>query len=426
MLNKIVGGTIAWNQGYEGTGTNSTGGGVTYTNNHNGSWTLKNNGTATNRKLIQNVSIAKGHVIMLRHGASIDGDGKFNVCLSRSGANLLESYKARGNLFKTSYTYNQFSIRTFNGFTPPSEGLVLKPQWFDLTAMFGSTIADYAYTLESGTAGGGVAWLKSYGFFSQDYYPYHATTLESVNASAHVMRDSADNIIGNYALDPTVHLRGILKLDANNKLYYDGDEYASDGTVMRKYAIVTYNGTEDWKAYGGVGRFYIGGVSNWKSPATSVIANIICDKLTTVKKTALGSSTNYVISGSDPNTAQIIIQADNTYTTVDQIKSWLSSNNITVVYALTTPITETADPFTKLQDVSKDGTEQFVDAGERDIEMPVQHETVYPVARIDEFAYDSFPMSVEEFGQTQYPMSVEESGQTQYPMEVTSQNIIVG
>ena len=58
----------------------------------------------------------------------------------------------------------------------------------DLTAMFGSTIADYVYTLESGTAGAGIAWLKSYGFFTKPYYEYDTGTLKSVNPTAHVTR----------------------------------------------------------------------------------------------------------------------------------------------------------------------------------------------------------------------------------------------
>lgn len=53
----------------------------------------------------------------------------------------------------------------------------------DLTQMFGSTIADYAYNLEQSTAGSGVEWLKSYGFFTKDYYAYNAGGLVSVNTS---------------------------------------------------------------------------------------------------------------------------------------------------------------------------------------------------------------------------------------------------
>lgn len=43
---------------------------------------------------------------------------------------------------------------------------------FDLTQMFGTTIADYVYSLEQANAGSGISWLKSHGFFTEDYYPY--------------------------------------------------------------------------------------------------------------------------------------------------------------------------------------------------------------------------------------------------------------
>lgn len=55
----------------------------------------------------------------------------------------------------------------------------------DLTLMFGTTIADYVYSLEQSTAGSGIAWLQSYGWFTEDYYPYDAGSLLSVKTSAH-------------------------------------------------------------------------------------------------------------------------------------------------------------------------------------------------------------------------------------------------
>lgn len=42
----------------------------------------------------------------------------------------------------------------------------------DLTAMFGETIANYIYSLETGTAGAGAAWFRKY--FNKPYYPYTA------------------------------------------------------------------------------------------------------------------------------------------------------------------------------------------------------------------------------------------------------------
>jgi len=51
---------------------------------------------------------------------------------------------------------------------------------FDLTLLFGSTIADYIYSLEQSTEGAGVAKLKEWGFFTEDYYEYCEPTLRSV------------------------------------------------------------------------------------------------------------------------------------------------------------------------------------------------------------------------------------------------------
>ena len=50
----------------------------------------------------------------------------------------------------------------------------------DLTQLFGTTIADYAYTLETQTAGSGIQWLKEQGYFTKDYYDYNAGSIESV------------------------------------------------------------------------------------------------------------------------------------------------------------------------------------------------------------------------------------------------------
>ena len=55
----------------------------------------------------------------------------------------------------------------------------------DITQSFGSTIADYIYSLEQATSGSGIAWLKSYGFLQKDYYAYNSGELISVSTSAH-------------------------------------------------------------------------------------------------------------------------------------------------------------------------------------------------------------------------------------------------
>lgn len=58
-------------------------------------------------------------------------------------------------------------------------------QLIDLTAMFGTEIADYIYSLEQANAGDGVAWFRKY--FPKPYYAYNAGSLQSVNVASHDM-----------------------------------------------------------------------------------------------------------------------------------------------------------------------------------------------------------------------------------------------
>ena len=55
----------------------------------------------------------------------------------------------------------------------------------DLTIVLGATIADFVFSKEQETPGSGILWLKSYGFFTKDYYDYNTGSLESVKTSAH-------------------------------------------------------------------------------------------------------------------------------------------------------------------------------------------------------------------------------------------------
>ena len=51
-------------------------------------------------------------------------------------------------------------------------------QLFDLTQIFGSTIADYIYNLEQGEAGAGISFFKH--IYPDNYYPYNAGTKQGV------------------------------------------------------------------------------------------------------------------------------------------------------------------------------------------------------------------------------------------------------
>ena len=353
----------------------------------------------------------------------------------------------------------------------------------DLTAMFGSTIADYVYSLETATAGAGVAWLKAHfpRIFNAGYIPYNAGELVSVQASAHKMtgfnqwdeewelggianadgakytdnaRIRSKNYIPvfpsttyyfkmpsaysqfklvfydadktfisytakknetfvipanchymmiaenatdygttynhdicinlhwdgerdgtyepyeehSYPLDSDVTLRGIPKLDANNNLYYDGDEYASDGTVTRKYGIVDL-GTLTWSYvtddnYAGEPYFATGSTNKLIGSA-----NLICDEYTAaINRSQIQDK---VITQFNSTNSSALVIRDDSYTDATAFKTALSG--VMLVYELATPTTESADPYTEIQNVSNWGTEEFVTTSL----VPVGHETAY-------------------------------------------------
>ena len=257
---------------------------------------------------------------------------------------------------------------------------------YDLTAVFGSTIADYIYSLEQSTAGSGIAWLKSYGYLTEDYYGYTANKIESVSVARHVMKDSNDSVIGRYAINP-ITLRGIPRLNASNQLYYDGDRYEASGRVTRKYGIVVLDGTQplaltNWRASeSGVGWIYPYSLTNNIFPLIDNPPNLLCDKYSARSYNELYRQ-NVGVGEFNTDSYGIVVWINEpTLTTEALINTWLASHPITIVYELATPTTESTSPFEANQIVDANGTEEYidagVDAGTRDVAIPVGHETKY-------------------------------------------------
>lgn len=130
-----------------------------------------------------------------------------------------------------------------DGFEANDAYKIKNVQIFDLTAMFGSEIADHIYELEQAEAGAGVAWFRKY--FPNDYYNYNPGELMHVSGvSAHKTYDADESVIGNYPLDSSLTLRGIPKL-VDGKLSFDGDIYKPDGTVERLYGTRAYESGDE-------------------------------------------------------------------------------------------------------------------------------------------------------------------------------------
>ena len=477
----IVGGTVGWNQFMDlNDWSTQAVGGVTFINNGDGSYTI--NGTATGNTFVtENKPFINGHIYFL---SGCPKNGARSTYFLDTGANIGGSDVGNGFVGRCNFSTGNYYVRMYVMEGTTVNNLKVVPQLIDLTAMFGSTIADYVYSLEQATAGAGVAWFRK--LFPKPYYEYNAGELMSVNTSAHntvgfnafdeelelggcnqsgnyadenkvrsknyipvidgqtyyvksskllvfygfdsnksglvgcfngyttVTRQNqaltipygvkylrfyySDNtIVANdicinlswdgerdgeyeeyvkhsYPLDSDLTLRGIPKLDASNNLYYDGDVYESDGTVTRRYGIVTFDGSNDEKwgklGSGSASAYAMRIKIDGKIIQTSNRITILCDKLEPISPSATwGNYPRFIAPVLNDDT---IAAGISTITTVEDWRTYLASNPITVVYELATPTDFTADPYTNPQIVDPHGTEQYVGSP-----IPVGHETTY-------------------------------------------------
>ena len=446
-VDKLVGGTVAFNQMIQ----NGNFADTSVWAFSEGAWTASGNEAVISGSddlyFYQSVSIPDNHKILvisdIKADRSINSSYSFGSTILQSNSITTEyqTFVYLGIKNATSTNFNVIRVQGAENVTFYIKNAMV----IDLTQMFGSTIADYIYSLEQSQVGDGVAWFRN--LFGADYYAYNAGQMMSVKTSSHDMVgfNAYDNSTGkaklvggmeyqitgtyaslsystgetitpdangkftpsangeltvtggnatdtcvhlvwdgerdgeyeeykktSYVLDSDLELRGILKLDASNNLYYDGDTYESNGSVTRKYGIVTYDGTEDgWNWYEDYKQAYIALPSLAKYMDDEV--SYICDKLTSISNQRrpqnLNNFASLISSG-----ASVAFSAPNCNSLAD-FKTWLSNNNLTFVYELDAPTAESADPFTNPQVVDDFGTEEYVDS--RTVPIPVGHDTMY-------------------------------------------------
>lgn len=493
----VVGGTVGWNQLQNGVGATTTSNGVTFTKTNDKTLTLSNTATAGVSRRINDsapFSIVSGHRYYVT-GNNPNVNGVYLKVYQNGWSNVLSNnFYLTGGIATANYTGDNAFLVVQIGSGINTTGIALTCQIYDLTAMFGPTIADYVYSLEQSTAGSGIEWLRSYGFFTKDYYPYHQASLESVCVSAHevvgfnqwdeeweagrydtstgakidnpltrirsknfipvipntayyfsnvlygcarffyddnknfiegawssnnlfttpsnahFMTFNTDDAYGGtyhndicinlskttgspkngdyvpyskqtYNLDSTKTLPGIPKLSGSN-LYYDGDIYESDGSITRRYGVVTLNGTESWSGNANNGWYT---TLNSLVKKSNYINAMIC--ATHEINASNGSMPDGTISGyndfggSYPNQNWLYYKNSN-LANATAVKSYFESNPAIIVYELATPTTESADPFVNPQVIIEGGTESFSDAiyldGHRDFEMPTGQIAKYP------------------------------------------------
>lgn len=355
----LVGVSVAENQLITITSGTTTVNGITFTKSEDG--TISASGTATGGFAFTqfiNVPLIANHAYLLTGCPSEGGAGNYALYANNTNPQLFDT--GSGSLKKQpSDTIGKFYVIVYEGVTV---NITFRPQLINLTQKYGSSIADYLYNLETATAGAGIAKLREWGFLTEEYIPYNEGSLESVETTAHVMRDADENIIGNYDLG-TDTLRGLFKLDSNNNLYADGDTKTSDGTVTRRYGVVDF-GTLNWTYWQAQSLFYV--EIPTKAQGTN---NFITSKYPTLQSGGYGELTDKQIVGSQTNS--YIYVKDSSYT--DAATFTAAMSGVYLVYELATPTTEQSTPFTSPQICDPDGTEEYVTSNG----VPVGHETKY-------------------------------------------------
>ena len=240
------------------------------------------------------------------------------------------------------------------------------------------------------TVGANICYIKfqmysSYGSSASSTYKNDIC----INLSSDRNGEYEPYIKHSYPLDSSLTLRGIWKLDANNKPYCDGDRYLPDGTVERRYGSVDL-GTLTWAKSSSTTGGFGGSMPSetfppykWANNTQMICDSYIFDGVSSSTAGYYGANGtfryNYVNSGS--STREISIHDESKASmTAEEFKTALSGTYL--VYELATQTTESADPYTTPQIVDPYGTEEYVDyaesQGTRDVAIPVGHTTFYP------------------------------------------------
>ena len=366
---EYVGGSVGWNQLVNPTPSTVNSLTVTCSNGkYSISGTASANGGRNTAQAAQ-FPMLKDHVYIWMRG-SVTGTNQVNWYISdTSYHSVFEIAKRAVFAMKPSSDFTAvLGFNSANG-TQYSESYTVMIS--DLTVLFGTTIADYAYTLETQTAGSGVQWLKDNGFFTESYYPYNAGSIESVKLGTKNYYDANDNLISTYTLG-TDTLRGIFKL-VDNKIVADGDVKTSDGKINRNFIEDTNLGSLNWEKLSSFGSggdaFATTNFTDGKIPSSENNgAELVCPKYKTVPRNTLYGSSEKAIAISA--TGRIIIR-DTSYSDAASFKT--AMNGVYITCRAATPATEQSSSYTLPQICDKNGTEEFV----TDSIIPIGHNSTY-------------------------------------------------
>ena len=262
---ELIGGSVAWNQLVQNgnfvntdnwLATNSRG--TLSASNNVLTYTLVTIGTsATQNNIRQNLQLISGHKYFIRCDANTNVNTTFSFLMldeSIQNANYQKAISTGWNTVKTIMTPSGncdnirlcFDMR--EGFAVGDEVKYRNANLVDLTQMFGSTIADALYTLETTTEGAGVEWFDKY--FPKIYYDYDTGSIQSVDVFSKkvVGKNKIDikqvtnpnvpyNSINSYIINDVFYLFGTVTDSAG---YYFGSSGRNMYLPAGKYTLTIF------------------------------------------------------------------------------------------------------------------------------------------------------------------------------------------
>lgn len=187
-LEKIVGGTIVWNQLYKqgDTDASTTRDNVTVVDHRDGSYTVSttSEGASADFTLSLRANLFRiGNHVYFRGGAQIEK----GICIMDNWSGWHLNNKNYGVYKRIDVTpdylgYSGFTLSIASG-TIINEPITFWPQYCDLTMMFGNTVADYIYSMQGALSNAGAELFKS--LFPLTHYAYNPGELMSVQTAQH-------------------------------------------------------------------------------------------------------------------------------------------------------------------------------------------------------------------------------------------------
>ena len=184
-VDEVVGGSFPWNQQIENGNFAKTGGTVSTDENYVGTFLASESG----QQVYRTVQVIQYHVyvcVVAYKTTTATTEVKARMFSNDINGVSSNEWQIVYGIYRRSAASGGTSLGVVDRRTSGFDEIYIKNlMLIDLTQLFGSTIADYIYSLETSTPGAGVAWFRK--LFPKPYYAYNPGSMESVETDLHKM-----------------------------------------------------------------------------------------------------------------------------------------------------------------------------------------------------------------------------------------------